>query len=121
MKNIFLIIATVLSFTATTFASNIGGAKALLTSEKVELSVDNAAEFILSTSYNAEAEDVALVFETTVSMVQIFNTSGELEMTFPVGSDELNLGLSLFTAGTYKVGFLIEGNDDVQFTNLIIK
>jgi len=112
MKNLFLIIATLISFTATTFASNI---------VEVSLDAENASELILSKTYNAESEDVALVFETVVSMVQIFNANGDLEMTFPVGSNELNLGLSLFTPGTYKVGFMVEGLEDVQFTNLIIK
>ena len=121
MKNLFLTIAIVLSFSASALASNIIDNATLLSTEKVELSMEATSGFILSTTYNVEAEDVALVFETNVSMVQIFNSNGELEMTFPVGSDELNLGLSLFEAGQYKVGFLVEGNEEVQFTNLLIK
>ena len=124
MKNIFLIIATVLSFTATTFASNIEeGALAIIKSERIELSLESAAqrEFILSTNFNADRESIEMVFDSEVSMVQVYNVDGELEMIFPVGSEKLNLGLSLFEDGQFRMGFMVEGTDEIQFTNLTVK
>jgi len=124
MKNLFLIFATVLSFTTVSFASNIGdGTLAIVKTERVELSLENEGqkEFILSSSFNVEDENVAMTFAAEVSMVQIFNTDGELEMMFPIGSTKVNLGMSLFEDGQYRMGFLVDGMDDVQFTNLTVK
>ena len=124
MKNLFLIIATVLSFSATAFASNIGdGSLAILKSERIDLSVESEIqkEFILSTSFSAKEESVNMVFDSNVEMVQVYNTNGELEMMFPVGSDNVSLGLSLFENGQYRMGFVVDGMDDVQFTKLVVK
>ena len=124
MKNLFLILATVISFTTAATASNIGdGTLAIVKSERVELTLESEGqkEFILASSFNMEDENVAMTFTAEVSMVQIFNTDGELEMMFPIGSTKVNLGLSLFEDGDYRMGFMVDGMDDVQFTNLTVK
>ena len=124
MKNLFLIIATVLSFSATTFASNIiEGSLAIIKSERIDLSLESAnqREFILSTNFNTESESIDMVFDSEVSMVQIFSLDGELEMVFPVASEKLNLGLSLFDNGQFRMGFMVEGTDEIQFTSLTVK
>lgn len=121
MKNLILIIAAVFSFSISASASNIGGKATILTSEKVVLSVDKPADYIKSSTYNSDSEDIALVFKSVVSTVQIYNDKNEMVMTFPAGTDQLNLGLTLFESGLYKVGFLIEGQNEFQFTNLIVK
>jgi len=124
MKNLILIIATVLSFTTASFASNIGdGTLAIVKTAAVEMTLENEGqkEFILSSVFEAENDNIAMVFDADVSMIQVFNTDGELEMMFPVGSTEVNLGMSLFTEGSYKMGFTVDGISDVQYTNLKVK
>jgi len=110
MKNLLLIIAIAISFTANALASNI------------ELNVTKESkEFILSTTVDTSKETVQFVFESNVSMIQVFNTAGDIEMILPIGSDVVDLGLSLFNPGTYKLGFVVDGIDDMQFSNLIIR
>ena len=124
MKNLFLILATVISFSTLSFASNIGdGSLAIVKSERVELSLESEGqkEFILSSSFNIEEENISMNFVSEVSTVQIFNKEGELEMMFPIGSTKVNLGMSLFEDGDYRMGFVVEGMDDIQFTNLTVK
>ena len=123
MKNLFLIITTVLSFTTTNFASNIIGELSLVKTEKIELSVESIEqkEFILSSKFVAEHNNLALTFGSSVEMIQIFNGEGELEMMLPIDSKKVNLGLSLFDGGNYRMGFQIEGIEDIQFTSLVIK
>ena len=124
MKNLFLIIATVISFTTLSFASNIGdGSLAIVKSERVDLSLESEGqkEFILSSSFNVEEENVSMNFVSEVSMVQIFNSEGELEMMFPIGSTKVNLGMSLFEDGEYRMGFMVDGMEEVQFTKLTVK
>ncbi len=124
MKNLILIIATVLSFSTGAFASNIGdGSLAIVKSAKVTMTLENEAqkEFILSSVFEADNDNIAMVFESSVEMIQVYNNNGDLEMMFPVGSTEVNLGMSLFTEGAYKMGFQVEGMSEVQFTNLQVK
>ncbi len=124
MKNLFLILVTLLSFTSTSLASNIGdGEISVVKTEKVELTLESEGqkEFILKSTFNVEDDNVDMMFKSTVSMVQIYNETGELEMMFPIGSTKVSLGLSLFDGGEYRMGFIVEGIEDVQFTNLKIK
>ena len=123
MKNLFLILTTVISFTTLSFASNIGDDLAIVKSERVvvTLETEGQKEFILSSSFNVEDENVAMNFVSEVSMVQIYNKEGVLEMMFPIGSTKVNLGMSLFEDGEYRMGFMVEGMDDIQFTNLTVK
>lgn len=125
MKNLLLIIATVISFQTVSFASGIGNGEALsiINSEKVILSLEseNQKEFIRFSAFDSEKDIVAFVFENNVSMIQVFSEDGEIEMMLPIGSNEVDLGLSLFEKGQYKMGFMVDGMEDVQFTNLSIR
>ncbi len=124
MKNLILIFATVISFTTASFASNIGdGTLAIVKTASITLTLEDEGqkEFIVSSVFEAENDNIAMVFGNDVSMIQVFNKEGELEMMFPVGSKEVNLGMSLFSEGNYRMGFMVEGISEVQYTNLQIK
>lgn len=124
MKNLILTIATVLSFTTVSMASNIGdGTLAIVKSAKVEMTLENEGqkEFIISSVFEEDNDNIAIEFESNVSMIQVFNTEGELEMMFPVGSAQVNLGMSLFEEGSYRMGFSVDGVSEVQYTNLQVK
>jgi len=123
MKNFILTIAILFSFTAVN-ASNIGdGELSLLNNDNVELSLENAGQkfLIISTEFNTEYDNISMIFNSSVNMIQVFNLQGELEMMLPIGSAEVDLGMTLFNKGEYKLGFMVEGNDEVQFTNLSVK
>ena len=105
-------------------ASNIGDDKlALIKSDNVEVSLDNIDQksFILYSAIDAGNETLQFIFDNSVSMIQVYKLDGELEMVLPIGSDEVDLGLSLFESGSYKLGFMVDGIEDMQFTNLKIK
>lgn len=124
MKNLILIIATVLSLVNVSFASNIGDKElAIVETAEVVVTLENVAqkEFILSSVFEAENDNIAIVFESNVSIIQVFNLDGELELMFPVESAEVNLGMSLFEEGSYKMGFSVDGIEEIQYTNLLIK
>ena len=124
MKNLLLIITLALSFSTTALASNIGDDKlSLIKSDKVEVSLDNIGQksFILFSAINTDKETLQFIFDNNVSLIQVYDLDGELEMVLPIGSEEVDLGLSLFNEGSYKLGFMVDGIDDMQFTNLKIK
>jgi len=110
MKNLLLIITIVCSFNLTAFASNI------------EVNIEKESkDFILSSSIDANKATVNFVFESKVSIIQVFNNAGEIEMVLPINSEIVDLGLSLFPAGTYKLGFVVEGFEEMQFSHIIIE
>ena len=124
MKNLFLTITAFFCFSAVSFASSIGdGSLEILKTEKIYLSLESEIqkEFILATTFSTETESVSMLFESNVSMVQVYNLNGELEMMFPIGSNDVSLGLSLFKSGEYRMGFVVDGMDGVQFTKLTVK
>jgi len=88
----------------------------------IELNVETESkEFILSSTVDSSKETVQFVFENSVSMIQVFNKAGDIEMILPIGSEVVDLGLSLFTPGSYRLGFVVDGIDRVQYSNLTIK
>jgi len=124
MKNLLLIIALTFSFATASMASNIGDDKlSLIKNDKVEVSLENIGQksFILFSSIDANKETLQFIFDNNVSMIQVYKLDGDLEMVLPIGSDEVDLGLSLFESGSYKLGFMVDGIDEMQFTNLNIK
>ena len=124
MKNLLLIFVLAFSFSTTAFSSNIGDDKlSVIKNELVELSLENAGQksFILSSAINLDKETLQLIFENSVSLIQVYDMEGTLEMVLPIGSDEVDLGLSLFDNGMYKLGFMVDGIDEMQFTNLKVK
>jgi len=124
MKNLILTIAAVLSLASFSFASNIeDGSLAIVKSESIEVRLENEnqKEFILSSNFESANSNIALEFDANVSMIQVYNMNGDLEMMLPIGSTKVNLGMSLFSKGTYRIGFMVEGLSEVQFTSLQIK
>lgn len=101
------------------FASNIGDNDSA-NEAKVELTLENEGqkEFIRSFIFEAENDNIAIVFNSEVESIQVYNQEGELEMLFPVGSSEVNLGMSLFNEGSYRMGFAVAGDSAIQYTNL---
>jgi len=97
--------------------------RAIVENAKVELTLEDEdqKEFILSSVFEADKDNIAMVFESNVSTIQVFNADGELELMFPVGSEKVNLGMSLFEEGSYKMGFVVDGINGIQYTNLLIK
>lgn len=121
MKNLILTIAAVISLSSVTLASNIeDGSLAIVKSERVQVTLENESqkEFIVSSVFEEENNNIAMVFESTVNMIQVFDKDGELEMMLPVESSKVNLGMSLFAEGSYRIGFAVEGLSEVQYTSL---
>ena len=106
------------------FATNIeDGSLAIVKSEKVEVVLENETQkdFIVSSRFETHNNNIAMEFESTVNMIQVYNDGGDIEMMIPIGSTKVNLGMSLFDKGSYRIAFTIEGLSEVQFTNLEVK
>jgi len=120
MKNLLLTTILSLAFFSAAFAGD--GKIKIMTSSAVSISTtEYMAEFILSSKFNLEDKNVDMVFASNINMIQIFDTEGDIISIIPIGSDELRMGLSLFDKGSYKLGFLIEGEADIQYADISVK
>lgn len=120
MKNLFLTITLSLFFFSAVTAGD--GKVEVMSSSAVSITVtENMADFIISSKFNLEDENVDMVFASNINMIQIFDTEGKMISIIPIGSDELRMGLSLFDKGNYKLGFLIEGEADIQYADISVK
>jgi len=123
MKTTIVTLTLLLSSTLALQASNIKEeSTALIKNEILTLTLEDEAqrEMIKSTKYNSVEDCIAMEFQDKLEIVHLFNDEGEVELMFPVSSTKVNLGLSLFEAGHYKMGFTIEGKDGIQFADISI-
>ena len=119
MKNLITLV-TILTITASTVFANTTP-EVLISTPTVEVvNIDNL-DIFTSSAFNAESN--VLVFDTheDISVVQIFNSKGEMEFQLPVMSNNVQIRKNLFETGKYQLGFVIQGESDVHFTQVTIK
>jgi len=105
-----------------TLSANIDPVKdvLLIDSKSVEVSIDKNSEVSLFTSalFNETNENLEFTTTDVVTFIQIFNVEGVLEFQLPIQSKDISIGKSLFGEGPYKLGFIIKGKDEIQFTEV---
>jgi len=119
MKNLIAII-TVLTITfSSAFATTTP--EVIISNSDVEVVSVETLDFFTNASFDTDTE--LLEFSTTKDMtvVQIYNNDGEMEFQLPVMSSNVQLNKNLFGSGEYKLGFVLEGQNQVHFTNVTIK
>lgn len=92
----------------------------LVDSKSVEVSIDSKSEVSLFTNalFNEKSEKLEFTTTDVVSFIQIFNAEGKLEFQLPIQSKDISIGKSLFGEGDYKLGFIVKGRDEIQFTEV---
>jgi len=124
MKTSLITIIALLSSTLALHATNIEDHDlSLIKNEVMTLSLEKEEQktLIKSIRYNEVEDCLAMEFEDKLEVIHLFNEQGEVEMFFPVSSNKVNLGLSLFESGQYKMGFTIEGMNGIQFADISVK
>ncbi len=124
MKNLILILGILLSCSILVSANNIekGKIKILDKSEiVVSVNSDFDLSFITTSKYNTDAKNLEFQFATEVKTIHVFNEDGELEMILPINSKDLSLGMSLFSQGSYKIGFVVDNDDEIKYTDLLVR
>jgi len=124
MKN--YITTIVLALTAITLsAAPINPIKTttLISNATVELTIDDAlSDLFIKAKYNTIQDCLEFSVDTNISFIQIFNANGKLEFQLPVLSNKVKISKNIFpTIGNYKLGFMIDGEKNVQFSEVTIK
>jgi len=120
MKNITTIIICFIAFSSTVFA-NVKPIPVLNTEAVTVMALDDvSAELFISAEYDLVNEN--LVFETKedINVIQIFK-GNNLEYQLPVMSKKVTINKNLFEKGDYKLGFIVAGKIEANYTEVNIK
>lgn len=94
----------------------------ILNSNTIAISTSEfMADFIVSSTLNSEDENLDLLFSSKINMIQVFDNNDKIVSVLVIGSDELRIALNIFNEGNYKLGFLIEGEPNIQYADVVIK
>jgi len=120
MKNLLTILAALTITYSTALASNTPAA-VLIDNAEIEVVTVEALDIFTNAAFDSVSEN--LIFDTTkdISVVQIYDASGDLEFQLPVMSNNVQINKNLFDKGNYKLGFILEGQSQVHFTKVSIK
>lgn len=124
MKNcISTLVLAVAAVTLSTASNNPIVKSTLISHASVEVTIDDALSDLFLT---AEYDEIRNYFEFSVgkniSFIQIFDQDGKLQFQLPILSSSVKISKKLFhTAGKYRLGFMIDGVENVQFSYVTIK
>lgn len=119
-----LIFLLAISFTASASNNDPKNAVKVLENINVSVSLSNADQTNIFTTvaYNVDQSNIEFATKEAISYVQIFSADGTLEFQLMVDSKKVKLSKNLFdNAGDYKLGFLIAGQDNIHFADVVIK
>lgn len=119
MKNLAAII-TILTLTISSVFATTTPEKLISTNEVEVVSIESS-EIFTSAAFDAETENLAFSTNDNISVIQIFNTEGQLEFQLPVMSNDVKINKNLFGEGTYKLGFILNGSSQLHTTQVTLK
>ena len=118
MKTFTTILVLAIFTITSTFASTTP--EVILSNEEMTIVDLSTQEFINTSAYNSATSNLEFETSEKIAVIQIFNEQGVLEFQLPVMSNNVKINKNLFGEGQYKLGFLIEGNTELQFTQVNI-
>jgi len=127
MKKLILSFVIAVSTLTMSFASN-GPVGPVVLSESLSVYKTAEVEFYLTSeaqkdfftlaNFNTETENLEFVTKEDIQYLQIFEQNGKLLYQLPVMSNKLKISKKVFKQGIYKVGFIVDGGKNIQFSNL---
>jgi len=123
MKNLILTSVFFLLVISTALANNDSGVPVvLLNSAAVTITVDNASqELFESATISADKNNVDFIAKENISFVQIYDANGKIEFQLPVESNKIRINKNLFAKGNYKLGFKVQGVDELYIAKVNLK
>jgi len=124
MKSLLLVLSSVVfSLTVASATNYPAGNITFLEDESMEVDIDHTtSDFLLTATYNTRQSRLEFTSVSDIKFIQIFSSDNELQYQLPVLSNKVKISKSLFPgSGDYKLGFMIEGEEAIQFTSVKIK
>ncbi len=122
MKTIITIIA-LFAFSISNASTNPAGPLVVFSSENVEIQITDKSQsaFFQTSEFNFEENNLEFETEKEITFIQIFDAEGQLTFQLPVMSNKLKIGRSVFGSGDFKIGFMISGENEIQFADVKFK
>lgn len=91
--------------------------------DSVDVLIENKSkDFFSVAKFNELEYSLEFELETAISHIKVTNETEELEYQLPVLTRKIQLGKSLFPkCGNYKIGFRIEGQKSLKFSDIRIR
>lgn len=124
MKKLIFVLSIVLISVVTNYAStNPVESIRIIDNTSVEVSFVDKLDINLFTvaTFHSDREIFEFQAEGEIQHIQIFNDAGVLKFQLPVLSSKVKISKKLFEQGNYKLGFLMDGESKVKFTNVVVK
>lgn len=119
MKNLIITIAILTITISSAFANTTP--ETLISTTNIEVVSIASLDFFENANYDTVSDNLVFNTNENISVIQIFNTAGELEFQLPVMSNKVKINKNLFSKGTCKLGFILEGQSELNFTKVTIK
>ena len=121
MKRVLMITAIWVLMVSMAFPTIIPSeALVLIKTDNVEVSLVDAAQrdiFKLA-KYSESSSSFDFVTNEETKYIQILNHEGDLQYQLAVFSRKVRISKQLFSKGEYKLGFMIDGNNKIEFTGV---
>jgi len=124
MKKLILSFVITIATLATSFAGTnpVKVVKAVNVFKTAEVefyaTADAKANFYTYADFNTATNNVEFVVKDKIKFLQIFNQDGKLQYQLPVMSNKLKISRKIFETGVYKIGFIVDGGNNIEFSNL---
>ncbi len=119
MKNLITIIAVLTITFTSAFATTTP--ETLISNADVEVVTVGNLDIFSSADFDAASDNLSFTTNDDISVIQIFDADGNMEFTLPVMSNNVKINKNLFNQGVSKVGFIIQGQNQVHFTTVTVK
>jgi len=114
MKNLISLYVALTFALTTAFATT---PEIILSSDEVEVTA-NKINFVEDVAFDLETNNLSFSTKENIATIMVFNANGEMEMVIPVLAKNVQLSKNLFSEGSYKIGFLLEGESEVNYTQV---
>jgi len=94
----------------------------IITSTKVKVTLNDVGQLDLFEDAIYLPQANIIKFETRAKMkfIHVIDSKGKMLYQFPVRSSKVRISKSLFSKGDYKLGFKLENESEVLYTNLTV-
>ena len=123
MKNLLLLFVLLFGLNAASLASDpIIESRKLISTDFVELTLEDANQFqyFSTVGFNDQTNTIDINTMDDISFIQVFDNDGELQYQLPIMSNKVKLSKKMFDSGKYKLGFMMDGSKEIQFTSLTV-
>ncbi len=112
--------ALIIGMAFTSLSAGITPESRIINTEKVTVFTQIEGLFE-SATYDEVSDMMRFITKSDISVIQIMNASGELEFQLPVMTNDVQLNTNLFGTGEFKIGFVMQGENQVYYTKVNIK